>query len=184
MSNSSRARWLLPIGLAAVPAYHVAYAVQYLTVEQAQRAAFPRATSFAAVTISPDQLQRAAAGDASTPPGWSPKCWEARKGDARVGWLLVDQVIGKTEEITFAVGIDSGGKVRSVEIMAYRESHGGEVRLPLWRRQFVGKEADDPIRLGTDIRNISGATLSCRHVTEGVRRLVTLVDHVLRGDAR
>lgn len=184
MRDSHRARWLLPIGLAAVPAYHVAYAVQYLTVEQAQHAAFPRATSFASITLSPRQLQSAAAGDASTPPGWSPKCWEARKGDARVGWLLVDQVIGKTEEITFAVGIDSRGKVSSVEIMEYRESHGGEVRLPLWRRQFVGKDASHPIRLGADIRNISGATLSCRHVTDGVRRLVALVDHVLRGNAR
>jgi hypothetical protein len=30
------------------------------------------------------------------------------------------------------------------------------------------------LRLEEDIQNISGATLSCRHITEGVRRLLAL----------
>jgi FMN-binding protein len=38
--------------------------------------------------------------------------------------------------------------------------------------QFVGKTASAPLKLDADIRNISGATLSSRHVTEGVRRLL------------
>ena len=31
-------------------------------------------------------------------------------------------------------------------------------------------------KLGDDIRNISGATLSCQHVTEGVQRLSALLE--------
>jgi Na+-transporting NADH:ubiquinone oxidoreductase subunit C len=46
------------------------------------------------------------------------------------------------------------------------------VKLPAWRNQFVGKSAADPVKIGADIANISGATLSCTHITDGVRRLV------------
>ena len=65
--------------------------------------------------------------------------------------------------------------MRQVEILSYRESHGGEVRLPAWRRQFVGKTAASPLKVGDDIANISGATLSCSHLTEGVKRIVAVV---------
>jgi len=46
------------------------------------------------------------------------------------------------------------------------------VRMAPWRKQFLGKTARDPVALNQDIKNISGATLSCRHLTEGVNRLL------------
>jgi hypothetical protein len=69
--------------------------------------------------------------------------------------------------------------VRSLDILAYRESHGDAIRLASWRAQFTGKTAADPVRLDDDIRNVSGATLSCRHVTEGVHRLLALYRRAL-----
>jgi len=60
-------------------------------------------------------------------------------------------------------------------VLSYRESHGHEIRLPAWRRQFVGKTSASPMRVGEDIANISGATLSCNHVTEGIRRIVNVL---------
>jgi Na+-translocating ferredoxin:NAD+ oxidoreductase RnfG subunit len=89
--------------------------------------------------------------------------------------VVSDAVVGKFELIGYAVGLDADGSVRQVEILSYRESHGHEIRLPAWRRQFVGKTAAAPIRIGDDISNISGATLSCQHVTGGVRRIVAVV---------
>jgi Na+-translocating ferredoxin:NAD+ oxidoreductase RnfG subunit len=162
-------RWFVPLGLAAAPLAHVAWAAQYMTIEQAQRAAFPDATEFAPVQPGADALKAIAA-----PAGWSPKIWQARSGTSPLGWLIVDQVIGKSELITYAVALDAQGAVSSIEILDYRESHGGEIRLAGWRKQFVGKSADDPVELNKDIKNISGATLSCRHVTEGVQRLLRL----------
>jgi Na+-transporting NADH:ubiquinone oxidoreductase subunit NqrC len=79
------------------------------------------------------------------------------------------------------LGIGIDGVVRGVEILDYRESHGGEVRDPRWLAQFTGKRGDAPLRLEQDIQNISGATLSCRHVTDGVRRLVALHGLALKG---
>jgi Na+-translocating ferredoxin:NAD+ oxidoreductase RnfG subunit len=92
----------------------------------------------------------------------------------------MDEVIGRQNLITYAVGIDADGALRNLEIMAYRESHGGEVRNPAWREQFNGRSSLDQLRFRTDIKNISGATLSSEHVTEGVRWLVALWQATLR----
>ena len=91
-----------------------------------------------------------------------------------IGRVYLDGVIGKTELIDYATAIDADGRVRQVEILTYRESHGYEVRNPRWRQQFVGKGVATPPALGEGIANISGATLSCRHLTDGVRRLLLL----------
>jgi Na+-transporting NADH:ubiquinone oxidoreductase subunit NqrC len=56
--------------------------------------------------------------------------------------------------------------------MDYRESYGYEIRNIEWRNQFVGKTAADPLKLGRDIHIISGATLSSRHIADGVKRLL------------
>ena len=157
-------RWLLP--LASAPIVHVACAAQYMTIEQAQHAAFPGASEFQPITL--DSAATAALGNSLS----TPKVWRARADVNALGWLLVDQVIGKSELITYALALDRGGAVRSIEVLDYRESHGGEIRLEGWRKQFVGKTAADPVELNQDIKNISGATLSCRHVTDGVRRLL------------
>ena len=160
--------WLLPL-TAAVAAVAPAQAAVYLSVEQAQTAIFPRATFQAApVTLTPAQV--AAVQKLSGQRLRSPtlKAWRVSTG----GWFIVDQVIGKHEFITFALGLDAGGAVRGVEILEYRESYGGQVTAPAWRAQFIGKRAGEPLTLGADIRNISGATLSCKHVTEGVKRLL------------
>ena len=89
--------------------------------------------------------------------------------------LFVDEVIGRQDLITYALGIDTVGALRTPEIMAYRESHGGEVRNAKWRRQFAGAQGLDALRFRADIKNIAGATLSCEHLTQGVRYLVALV---------
>ena len=162
-------RWLIPAGAAAASIAHVAVAAQYMTVEQAQKSAFPAATQFVALA-EPDAASAAALG-ATT--GWSPRIFDARSADAHLGYVIIDQVIGKSELITYAASIDPKGAIVAVEILEYRESHGGEVRLAGWRKQFVGKTAADPVTLNKDIKNISGATLSCQHLTDGIKRLLT-----------
>lgn len=90
------------------------------------------------------------------------------------GVFMVDNVKGKSRPITYAVAFDARGDILALEILAYRESHGGEVRSGLFRSQFEGKNREDAFTVGRDIRNISGATISTRSVTAGTRALVTL----------
>lgn len=140
--------------LVVIPAAH---ATTYLTVEQAQQVLFP------GESFKPVDLKR------------KEKVWRAN-----AGWFVVDEVLGKHELITYAVGLDAQGRVRGIEILDYRESHGGEIRDPKWRLQFAGKTVHDPLQLDRDIRNISGATLSCRHVTDGVKRILAMYESELR----
>src|SRR4051812_32193760 len=86
-----------------IPAAH---ATVYLSVEQAQQALFPRAS------FTPFPLER------------KEQVWRVSGG----GWFVIDKVLGKHELITYAVALDGVGAIRGVEILEYRESHGGEIR--------------------------------------------------------
>jgi hypothetical protein len=159
---------------AVVPAS--AFAVDYMSAEQAARLMFPDADAFETRTLALDaaQLQQLAEqGVRGRSASW--QVLVARRAGVTLGVVVADAVIGKVELIGYAVGIAPDGGIRQVEILSYRESHGFEIRLPAWRKQFVGKSAAAPLRVGDDIANISGATLSCTHVTEGVRRIVAVV---------
>jgi Na+-translocating ferredoxin:NAD+ oxidoreductase RnfG subunit len=177
LGSSSRVVFSVVTPAAALVAPAPAYAVEYLTAEQAQTATFPEAQRFDLVTLTLDDGARGALEarlGTSVKQHWPVRL--ARRGGQLVGAIVVDDVIGKFERITFAVGVGTDGAIRQIEILSYRESHGQEVRLPAWRQQFVGKTAESSLELGADISNISGATLSCRHVTAGVRRIVAVLD--------
>ncbi len=180
---SASVSWSLVAPAAALPAAP-AFAVEYLTFEQAQAALFPEAQSFEVREFTLDESARQSLQARVGMPvrsRWVLRL--ARRGDQVVGAAVVDDVIGKFDRITFAVGVGTDGALRQVEILAYRESHGQEVRLKRWREQFVGKAGASPLRVGDDIANISGATLSCQHVTDGVRRIVAVVEQIQRSGA-
>jgi Na+-translocating ferredoxin:NAD+ oxidoreductase RnfG subunit len=149
----------------------------YLTLEQAQQAIFPqRSFSPTNITLSADQLRTIESRSGVRVRTKEFRAWKVSGG----GWFLVDEVIGKHEYITYAVGLNSDGSVKQIEILDYRETYGYQVRDAAWRQQFVGKTAQAPLQLDQDIRNISGATLSSRHITEGVRRLLATYEVALR----
>jgi Na+-translocating ferredoxin:NAD+ oxidoreductase RnfG subunit len=168
---------LLPL-VAGGLAPSAAFAVDYLSPQQAQQALFPQADHFVVRDVKLDATQLQTVGQRAGVPGRSAqwKVVEASQAGKVLGWVVFDNVVGKFELITYAVGVASDGSVRQIEILSYRESHGGEIRLTAWRQQFAGKTAAAPLRVGQDIANISGATLSCTHVTEGVRRIAIVLD--------
>ncbi|MDI1363253.1 FMN-binding protein [Methylotenera sp.] len=100
--------------------------------------------------------------------------WRAVKNGKTLGWFVVDEVIGKHEFITYAVGLSPDGHVLGVEIMTYRETYGGGVRNAIWRQHLVGKTLADPFKLDEDVPNISGGTLSSRNVMDGVKRVLAI----------
>ena len=170
---------LLPAALVAPAA---AYAAEYLTVPQAQQLLFAEADRFvdAAVELSDDQ-RKAIEDKSGVRQRWKKQAvWRAEKAGQLLGWFIVDEVVGKHEFITYAAGLTPDGKVRGIEILAYRETHGYQVRNPEWRHHFEGKTLTDPFKLEQDIPNIAGATLSCKNVTNGVKRLLALQQVMLR----
>ena len=159
-----------------------AYCTQYLTIEQAQKLAFPTATRFAEahVVFKPSDVAAIEQRSGEKVRARGQQVWRALVEDRLVGFFIVDYVIGKHLVIDYAVALDPSGRVGHLEILEYRESYGGEITNRSWLSQFVGKTSRDPLELEQDIRNISGATLSSRHVTEGVKRLLALYETCLK----
>ncbi len=92
------------------------------------------------------------------------------RAGALLGFAQVRNVKGKDQPITYLVAIDPTDHLKDIDILVYREPHGGEVAYEPWRKQFRGKTAARALEVGQDIRNISGATISSHSVTRGVRR--------------
>lgn len=179
---TQRQAWFAIVPAAALVAPGAAQATVYLTIDAAQQALFPRAQFIPHPLAFTEQQRKAIAARAGVG-GYDKvqRVWEVRNGTQRVGWFMVDRVIGKHEYITYAVALSPDGAVRGLEILDYRETYGGEVGNPKWRQQFVGKRPGAELKLDRDIRNISGATLSSRHVADGVRRMLVTYDLMLRG---
>jgi hypothetical protein len=157
----------VPVAVAVISA--PAYAKVYLSVEQAQQLLFPGATfTQQPVSLTDAQVKAIEKASDTNVLNRRPQVWKVSTG----GWIIADQVVGKHEFIPIVVALDSAGAVKGIEILEYREAYGEEVRNPNWLAQFTGKHNGDTLRLTKDIQNISGATLSSKHITDGVRRLL------------
>ena len=172
-------------GLCATPLMSgQVFAAVFMEAEQAHRLLLPNADTFQALAFSLDELKLnsiARASDTRIPKNFSPKIWRAVQNDKTLGWVISDRVIGKYDLIDYAAGFDADGTSIGMEVLAYRESHGSEIKQSAWRKQFAGKKGPGAMRFADDIRNISGATLSCQHVTEGMQRLSALASLLAAG---
>lgn len=81
---------------------------------------------------------------------------------AKTAWILEE--IGKTKPITVGY-VTSKGKILSVKVLIYRESHGWEVRQEFFTRQFREASLEGDGKLTKRVDNIAGATLSTRALT-------------------
>ena len=152
----------------------------YLTEEQALKILFPKAQK-----IQPEELRLAPEQKARIQDriGWkfpeeSFKAFKAETNGKVEGYAVIQETIGKHRPITYIVSVTPEGKVSSVEILVYRESKGSEVRRKRFNAQYEGKTSLDPIRINKDIINVTGATMSVRSVSAGVKRALVLVEEV------
>lgn len=144
-----------------------------LTLRDAQRLLFPTAKQFVEQQrdVTAVWQKAAAAGSTENFGAMRLVIREARNGDTLLGYLVTDAVIGKFEKIDYAVALSTSGAVQRVEILKYREKHGQEVKRRQWLDQFAGRDAGAALKLEHDVDNITGATLSCAHLTDGIRRI-------------
>ncbi len=157
----------------------VSHSKIFVSIEQAQKLIFGE-TMLTKSPIVLNEETRKKMKDASSVshPFDSTRMWHSDKGE----WFIVDEVVGKHEMITYAVGINADGRVRQIEILEYRESYGHEVAQTNWLNQFVGKTAESSIKLNKDVQNISGATLSAKHLTDGVKRVLVMYELALKNN--
>lgn len=149
----------------------------YLRLDEALARAFPQADTLWTESWAPNVAERQSL---ETALGWhlpdsSFVFHRGARAGRELGYAMVTEEIGRFKPITFMVQLDPNGEVESVQIMVYRESRGDGVRRKRFLKQFHGKDTGDPLRLNRDITVLSGATLSSRSVTAGVKRVLQLV---------
>ncbi len=150
----------------------------YLTPEQALREAFPEAAHFEVDTLHLDTGQRQLLAKKLRQPAVDSLfvVHLAYNNKGRfLGYATIMNEKGKYEPITFVVGVDPAFRVKKVAVMVYRESRGGEVRTPRFLYQFRKKTPKDALQPGRDIVNISGATLSVRAISRGVKKALQVL---------
>ena len=98
------------------------------------------------------------------------KYWEKA---GRTAWILEE--IGKERPITAGIVINDG-KIERINVLAFRESRGWEVRYPFFTDQFSDAALKENKLLDRHIDGISGATLSVKAMTK-MARLALLLDH-------
>ena len=166
---------LIPVAALIAPA--VAHAKIYVGIEETQQRLFP-SDKLTQNPVALTEAQREKMRELSSvrEPFRGERVWKTAKGD----WFIVDEVVGKHEMVKYALAINANGTIKGIEIMEYVESYGYEVAEASWRNQFTGKGADATLKLNKDIKNISGATLSCKHVTDGIKRLMVMYELALK----
>lgn len=104
--------------------------------------------------------------------------YEIRNDSGNVGYAILDNVLGKVKPITFLVIFNTDLSINKVEIIKYREQYGRSVERREWLSQFNDKTVESTIELNSTIDGITGATISVKSVTKGVKRLVYFINNM------
>ncbi len=163
-------RWLTPEELGHLEIY--------FTEEEAAKVMLPNSASIRKETLRLDLSQKTLVEKRI---GWKfpENSFDVYIGETNGemdGYAVIQNTIGKHRPITYMVGVDPSGEVTNFEVLVYRESRGNEIATKRFNYQYEGKSVRDPIRLNRDIINITGATMSVRSASAGVKRVLVLVD--------
>jgi Na+-translocating ferredoxin:NAD+ oxidoreductase RnfG subunit len=103
---------------------------------------------------------------------------EAFKNGKLIGYGIVDDVRGKAQPITYMTLFKPDASIAEVEVLVYREPYGGEVAYESFRKQFRGKKASSTLRVGEDIQNMAGATISSKAIANGAKKIAVLFEEL------
>ncbi len=163
-------RWLTPEELGHLEIY--------FTEEEAAQVMFPDSEKIRKDTLTLTPEQKAFVEEVI---GWKfpETTFDVFIGETRGnidGYALIQNTIGKHRPITYMVGVDSTGECSNFEVLVYREARGNEIAKKRFNYQYQGKSVEDPVRINRDIINITGATMSVRSASAGVKRVLVLVN--------
>ncbi len=150
----------------------------YFTEDEAAQIMFPSSETIqhATLSLTPDEKSRV-----ETIIGWKfpETSFHVYIGETQGdidGYAVVQNTIGKHRPITYMVAVNSEGEVTNFEVLIYREARGNEIATKRFNYQYQGKTIEDPVRINRDIINITGATMSVRSASAGVKRAMVLVN--------
>jgi len=151
---------------------------EFMTEEEALKTVMPKSQQVRKelIRLTPEQKELIQQRIGWKFPEDSFELYIGQTGDKIDGYAMVHNTIGKYKPMTYMVGIDAKGTCTDVELLVFRDAKGSEVGRKRFNAQYDGKTVSDPIRINKDIINISGATMSVRSMSAGVKRVLVLVD--------
>lgn len=126
---------------------------------------------------------------------WAPyhkhaEYYEGKKGGETIGYIASTYGKGYSSYISVLVSVGKDIKIKSINILSHGETPGlgDEIEKEYFKKRFEGKmlEQLEIVKVeGTDkIQAISGATISSRAVTNGVKEAVKLLKEKYSGVAQ
>lgn len=163
------------LGLCLIACADKACADELIRVDQALKKSFPQATGFDKTVrelTAGEIAEIEIAADITFAGSHTPTIiiYKARQNNRTIGYAFEDTVIGKWGPIHYLLSIDTSGRVIDTIILDYQEIRGKPVAKRRFLRQYNGKSAENPVQLQKDIDGISGATISSRSLTDGIRK--------------
>ena len=148
----------------------------------ALRAAFPEAERFdpTDLLLSDEMARKLDDLARSKIPERMVTFYAARKGDAVLGYAVLQSHVVRTKRETLLLAFEPDGRIRKIVVLAFLEPP--EYRpSERWLGQFSGKGATDRLAVGDDLAPISGSTLSARGVAEQSRWLLQALQMARQG---
>ena len=99
----------------------------------------------------------------------------AKKGDNYLGSALIETHILRTKTETVLYVIDTNGCLKQAEILAFYEPSEYKPGNK-WMKLFNHKDINDSLRVGKDIPNITGATITSYSFTQSVKRVLAIYE--------
>jgi Na+-translocating ferredoxin:NAD+ oxidoreductase RnfG subunit len=100
------------------------------------------------------------------------------KDGERIGMAMIEVQPGKWGPVEFIIAVDMDGEVKDVAVMSYQEIRGRPIKKRSFLDQYIGKTAQDRLKVGRDIHGISGATISSRCATFAVKKVLVMYEEL------
>lgn len=94
-------------------------------------------------------------------------------GNSLLGYLYFAKAKSQYAIFDYMIIFNTNLKILRVKVLVYPEFYGGEIANTNWLKQFIGKTDPQNIIFGKTVDSISGATISAKSITNGVRTNVT-----------
>lgn len=103
-----------------------------------------------------------------------------------ISYAFIDTVEGKWGPITYIIKISSAGITENLAIIKFTEKRAVLVRNKTFLEQYIGKSIDNTLRIHKDIDAVTGATISSRAITRGVKKVLVLFNefYIEKKDAK
>lgn len=151
--------------------------------EKELKALFPGISSFSSRDCKPKKAQQEAIEKALglklTDEEMHAKCWvalqktpEGKSSSTGVAWFT--HVEGSHGDVEIGLAMDPTGKVMRLTVFEHEESKA--IEAPSFLKQFEGKGAGDPFKVGVDVKAADGEEKASQYVATAAKKAALVLD--------